>query len=244
MSWTKSQFKAIVCGAVLALLVIAILVGVFLRYLAPSNEAGLTSLRFDRSSRVEIDRHPELEFGTGPFTISFWFKTASQQKYLTFISKRVSTMGDGWVIHGQENNTFLFYTAGCASPTSTPQQFRDGLWHQVIFSRATNHMTIFFDGRSVGAGPDPCNHIDNHPIRIGMDAETGWHFEGEIAEVHLYNRALTLEEIAEEWNQGKGRKSAVTGGGLVAGYHFDESGNTAIDFSGKGHIGTLIRQAR
>jgi len=235
---------AMACGAALALLVIAVLVGVFFRYLAPSSESGLTSLRFDRSSRVQVETHPELEFGTGPFTISFWFKTTSQQKYLTFISKRTSTMGDGWVIHGQENNTFLFYAAGCASPTSTPQQFRDGLWHQLIFSRQTNQMTIFFDGRFVGAGPEPCNHIDHYPIRIGMDAETGWHFEGEVAEVHLYNRALTLGEIAEEWNQSKGRKFAVSGGGLVAGYHFDESVGPALDFSGKGHVGTLIRQAK
>src|SRR5437773_12139366 len=97
-SWTKSQLVALGTGAavgfVLLLTAVGLLAALFFR---PKEK--LTPMRFDLSNRVQIDSHPQLQFGTGPFTISFWFKTSSQQKYFTFLSKRVNTMGDGWVIH-------------------------------------------------------------------------------------------------------------------------------------------------
>ena len=106
-------------------------------------------------------------------------------------------------------------------------------------------MNIFYDSRLVGSGPDPCNHNDKHAIRIGMDGDKGWHFDGELAEVHFYNRGLNTAEVAEEWNNGKGLKKAVAAGGLVAGYHFaEQNGTAATDFSGNGHQATLIRSPK
>lgn len=245
MRLTKIELMAVISGGILALLLLILggaLAWHFTRTPATDSKQNLTSLQFDLSRRVEIASDPALQFGAGPFTISFWFRTTSKQKYLTFICKRENTMGDGWIIHGQENNTFLFYSAGCASPTSSPQQFRDGQWHHLAFVRSGTTLTIFYDDQQVGSGPNTCNYVDRHPIRIGMDADEGWHFDGDLAELHLYNRALSPAEIAEEWNQGKPRKTAVPAGGLVAGYHFDEhAGNEALDFSGYGHHGGLIR---
>jgi hypothetical protein len=101
-------------------------------------------------------------------------------------------------------------------------------------------MTFYLDGENVGSGGTQCNHSDNNPIRIGMDGDT-WHFEGEISEVHIYGRALSKKEAAEEWNNGRGLARPVTGGGLIAGYHFDEKqGDVAKDFSGNSHDGRLI----
>ena len=51
-----------------------------------------------------------------------------------------------------------------------------------------------------------------------------------------YSSPLTLNDSG-----GKGRFGAVPGGGLVAGYHFDEgSGGSAADFSGNGNTASLI----
>ena len=97
-------------------------------------------------------------------------------------------------------------------------------------------------GEHVGSGGTQCSHDDNNPIRIGMDGDgDAWHFEGEISEVHFYGRALGRDEVAEEWNNGQGLTGPVAGGGLIAGYHFDEGqGSTARDFSGNHHDGMLI----
>src|SRR5712672_3486742 len=66
----------------------------FLLYKSRTSER-LTALHFDLSNRAQIPNHPQLEFGTGPFTISFWFRTSSTQRYLTMISKRNNSMSDG-----------------------------------------------------------------------------------------------------------------------------------------------------
>lgn len=199
------------------------------------------ALKFNLSSRVEIPDDPALQFGSSPFTISFWVKTASERPLVSFISKRLNSLGDGWVVH-QDHGQLLFYCAGCASPKSQPVSIRDDVWHHIVVTRAGSLMEFYLDGKNVGSGETRCNHYDSNPIRIGMDGDgDSWHFEGEISEVHFYRRSLQYDEIAEEWNNGQGRTEPVAGGGLIAGYHFDEGqGSTAKDFSGNNHDGMLI----
>ena len=70
------------------------------------------------------------------------------------------------------------------------------------------------------------------------------HFDGAIDELQIYNRVLSPSEISELFNAGQGHCGAVAGGGLLAGYHFDEgSGTSAADFSGNGNTGALVNDA-
>jgi hypothetical protein len=199
------------------------------------------ALKFNLANRVEIPNGPAMQFGDSPFTISLWFKTDSERPYLSFISKRANSLGDGWVVH-QDHGQLLFYCAGCASPKSQPVSIRDNNWHHLLVARAGNLITFYLDGKNVGSGETRCNHYDNNPIRIGMDGDgNSWHFEGEISEVHIYGRALNRDEVQEEWNNGVEQAKAVAGDSLIAGYHFDEGGgNVAKDFSGNNHDGTLM----
>ena len=74
-----------------------------------------------------------------------------------------------------------------------------------------------------------------------MDAEpNGWHFDGDMAEVHFYNRALNNDEITSEWNSGQPIKGKVIGEGLVAGYHLGTGADSTADFSGNGPDGKWI----
>lgn len=210
-----------------------------IRTIRVSNSGARHALKFNLSSRVEIPNDPGLQFGDSPFTISFWVKTASERPLVSFISKRMNSLGDGWVVH-QDHGQLLFYCAGCASPKSQPVSIRDDQWHHLAVTRSGSQLIFYLDGKNVGVGETRCNHYDNNPLRIGMDGDgDSWHFEGEISEVHIYGRTLSSGEIAAEWNQ----PEVVAGGGLIAGYHFDEGqGDTAKDFSGNHHDGVLINR--
>ena len=206
-----------------------------------SDNGARHALKFNLSNRVEIPNSPQLQFGISPFTISFWLKTDSERPLITIISKRTSSSGDGWVVH-QNHGPLMLYSSGCCSTTSRPVSTRDGQWHQVALTRLNGILNFYLDGKNVGSGEDTCNHYDNNPILIGMDGNgDSWHYEGELSEIHLYRRALDANEVMEEWNDGLGLNGPVAGGGLVAGYHFDEGqGSVAKDFSGNQHDGSLI----
>jgi hypothetical protein len=236
MQWKDFKLALIITPVVLLAGVISTII--LYRLLYP---AMLPALRFDRSSRVEIPSAPDLEFGNRPFSVSLWLRTTTSQKNVTFIAKRASALGDGWGIFGQGDNQFLFYAAGCASPMSSPQNYRDGQWHHLAVVRHEARVDLYHDSQLVGSGPERCSFLDHHPISVGMDGERGEHLEGELAEVRIYNRALSPAEVAAEWSQGKGSSQSAAAPGLVAGYHFDEDGGgVARDFSGAGHDGALI----
>ena len=197
---------------------------------------------FDLTSCVKVESARELEFGRGPFSFSFWFRTTTTNRLLTFMSKRKSGLSDGWVMHSLEDHSLFFYAAGCATTKAPAPNSRDGRWHHVAAVREGDQLALYLDSEPVGTGDNRCNFADRYPIRLGMDADTfkGWHFSGDMAEVHFYNRALSAGEVAEEWNGGQPLPRAVAGGGLVAGYHLGESADAAEDFSGHGFSGMLV----
>lgn len=225
---------------VLILVPLALLAGVgsmlvLYRLLRPASSA----LRFNGFNRVEIPSAPDLKFGTQPFSVSLWLRTTTARKNLTFVSKRADALGDGWGLFGQGENQFLFYAAGCSSPMSSSQNYRDGRWHHLAAVRQNSRVDLFYDSQLVGTGPESCNFLDDHPILIGMDGVRGEHFEGELADVRIYNRALSADEVAVEWNNGNGNTQPVPG--LVGGFRFDEgAGDVARDFSGAGHDGKCV----
>ena len=199
---------------------------------------------FDLATRVQIESAPDFEFGRRSFTFSFWFRTTVTNRPLTFLAKRVSVMGNGWVMHSLDDHSLFFYAAGCATTKGHAPDSRDGRWHHVAGVREGDQLMLYLDSQLVGAGGNTCNFTDRYPIRIGMDAEAdkAWHYDGDLAEVHFYNRALSVAEVAEEWNGGKPLRRTVAGGGLVAGYHLGEGPQGIEDFSGNGHLGVWLQR--
>ena len=203
----------------------------------------LTPFTFHAIERVEIPTHSALEFGREPFSFSFWFRTTTLYRPMTFMAKRVHTLADGWVVSMTERDSLLFYAAGCATAKGAAPNSRDGHWHHVAAVRHENLLTLYLDGAPVGIGEINCNCGDHHPIRIGMDAEPGgWHFAGELAEVHFYNRTLQAREVQEEWNGGTPRRNASPLPGLVAGYHLGDETEEIVDFTGKGPEGAWVKE--
>ena len=235
----------VLCGAIFGLLFFRGQSSSTSVAIAPAPAAAgreISARHFELTSCVKIENTPDLVFGNGPFSFSFWFRTTTTNRLLTFISKRRSGLGDGWVMHSLDDHSLFFYAAGCATTKAPAPNSRDGRWHHVAAVREGDKLVLYLDRGPVGTGDNRCNFTDRHPVRIGMDGDAinGWHFSGDLAEVHFYRRALTAAEVAEEWNGGHPLPHAVAGGGLVAGYHLGEGADAAEDFSGRGHAGVLV----
>jgi hypothetical protein len=135
-----------------------------------------------------------------------------------------------------------------------------GYWDTPANSVALNslqHMAVVYDGSS--PNNDPVIYINGmaqaitvvaRPVgsptrnqatvwRIGNNPATSGTILGILDEFRIYNLPLTPAQIMAHYNTGQvvdGQNET----GLIAGWHFDDTGTTALDYSGNGNHVSLI----
>jgi hypothetical protein len=157
--------------------------------------------------------NPNLDFGTGDFTISTWIKTGTVANNKNLFNKGAGAGISGWrfgllngVPHVLIGDT-LGGTEGALGSTS----IADDTWHHlvVVFNRSSNAVG-YVDGKQVGtlAISTKSGSVDNASnLNIGNSFAN---FEGLIDEVKFYNIALSVEEIKQDYNN----KSFISFGSL------------------------------
>ncbi len=159
------------------------------------------------------------------FSIEFWMKTdgfAPVKDQVIIGRDDMPVTGLQWWVgvHNTDGlvSFFLRETNGIGSDLSGVGtiSLADGSWHHVVAVRdeSTNDNIVYVDGVEQGR----VNH--NYVTRFGsataelnigwLDAETGFHFDGLIDEVALYDRALPQTEIQEHHDAGRLGKGVDT----------------------------------
>lgn len=118
------------------------------------------------------------------------------------------------------------------------------VWHHLAFTYDSNagSVAIYIDGKTVASGSyqfGPVNLYDaslTDPVfHIGKSYNEKRWFNGDMAEVRIWNRALSADEI-----NAKGHFYGVdaTSDGLLAYWKLNGTGTHVEDYSGNGHHGT------
>ena len=172
------------------------------------------------SDYISIPSAAEVNFGTGNFTISIWFKTDDIVSTGTIINR-----GEGT---GATKRVFIRTNV----PTSNDVQWRlgdnsinnimtDGLtnfqlfdneWHHLVLVRSTQHMKFYVDGFFEEQLTDPlmaiANHNNGRPWLLGAQdsvvsnsSPMGNYFDGAIDDLRFYNRELSINEIIELYQE-------------------------------------------
>jgi hypothetical protein len=153
------------------------------------------------------------------FTLSCWFKTTQS----TGAGQWYTGVG---LIDGEVANTANDFglamvggkaAFGVGNPDvtiSSSLSYNDANWHQVTATRirSTGVITLYVDGSSVATGTGGTNSLTAPPtLRIGsiQTSNTGF-FSGSIANVQIYNKALSITEIQNNYNQYLPRFASVT----------------------------------
>jgi len=201
------------------------------------------------------DDYVSLPSGTIPesnLTIAMWINPASLPPLPSGVVLAAWGPLSGCFPSGQYLNLFtdrveIFTGCGEALRLDGPATLVVGGWQHVALTiDATGNDVLYFNGVQTVAG----NSRGGTPVVAGNDViGAAWvgnflppelHFHGAVDEVQIYNHVLSASEVGELYDAGKGHFGAV-GGGLVAGYHFDEgSGTSAADFSGNGSTASLV----
>jgi len=201
--------------------------------------------------------------GTNDFSYSVWVKyTASQigaimAKRLgspTFEQFSLFVAGD---YYGNTAGTYIAcddYKSG-GRYVNTVNTYGDGNWHYVVVTRNSTGVLIYVDGVSqtligTNGGSTPNLSIASK-LFIGCSGDNqtpgGIPFNGSITLVQAYNRAISAQEVRQNYNAGLARfnTSNVVKSGLILNLDASNTvsylttGTTWTDLSGNGYHGTL-----
>jgi hypothetical protein len=204
------------------------------------------------NSYVEIPNSNSLSVNT--VTIAFWFKSTQvwNAPYwpgsATFISKATAggASSDWTIIGGSETSGvnegriiagFGYTNGGDYLLFSKPGK-NDGRWHQCVVTSIQNgQMNLYIDGVLENSTTNSGGTITNtRPIQIGGDPFLGGKYlNGSIANIQIYNTALTPQEIQYLYQEGLGG-GPVRLQNLVAWWPLN---GDAKDYSGNNLHGTI-----
>ena len=178
---------------------------------APARTKGVLggALEFDGADdAVRLPYSDRLPLGTKDFTASLWFRytATTGEQPLLWMGGIGTTQPQVW-LRGEPANDriqgLITVRDGAAAPRSvsvrTTGAHNDGQWHRLALRRGGGRLTLFVDGTAVGAATDvPGSVSRNSPfgVHIGQRMDSRAFFTGAIDDVHVWDRALSDEEIA------------------------------------------------
>jgi hypothetical protein len=171
--------------------------------------SNLGSLSFDGVDDYVTASRPSSIVTGGSITISIWAKwTTGGETSQTLVDNNEfsSRPPQGFRLHDiPDINKRLSFTTNGSTLQST-FQVGDGTWRYVVVTVDTSTMKMYIDG-AVNSTTSVSGLATVQPnITIGY-RQTGFsdYFSGNIAQVSIYNRALTAQEIQQNFNALKGR---------------------------------------
>lgn len=169
---------------------------------------------------VMVPTAPNLNFGTGDFTICLWVNFASTVNEQILVEKWIQTNEPaetkGWTLTKLNNNVIRF--GGVAVPGEgsiinvAPPDIPVNVWFFVAVTRSGNAYMMYWNGELIGNATmlETLNFDSDASLKIGhrgnpddTPGSTDWrgfYLNGLVDEVRLYNRALSPKEIAGLFN--------------------------------------------
>ncbi len=150
---------------------------------------------------------------SGPqvFSAEAWFRTTSNAggKIVGFGNAATgnSTSYDRHIyLSGSGQVTFGVYP-GTARTITSSSGYNNGQWHHVVGTLGPNGMTLYLDGKRVGARGDTTSAQGYSGYwRVGGDNLDGWsatgssrYLNGDIADVAVYDSVLSRDDVNEHW---------------------------------------------
>lgn len=163
---------------------------------------GKPSLRFDSTSDyLRVANSQTLNFGSGSYSVSYWYKSAMEDSITGHFRKGDSPFnlnGRGWEFRTQYR---LFeFSRGTGSGSSPRLQYMapaGGRWYHitVVYNAASMLATMYVNGVALASTAYSNAYQDVFDLEIGRGRDG--YLNGELAEVLVYPRALTFEEVTQ-----------------------------------------------
>lgn len=145
---------------------------------------------------------PALSFASGDFSFAAYVRVGDALSTRTILDNRGSNGGYLFAISSSRRVTLRLTGAPSKLPYSSlsTMPLAPNRWHHVAVAvaRSTGTVQFYIDGNEAGSWPLQADIYSNTdaPLSIGRAAGGTAYFNDRLDEVHLYNRALSVDEIA------------------------------------------------
>ena len=167
------------------------------------------AMEFDGQSYVNV-----VDDGLGltsAITISAWFKQAvgggTLQQLIAEDTTGGTTRNWGIIIVSKKPNFQIWNASGGLAQPIAPTALTEGTWHHIVCTADgttnANGVKMYINGSQVAQATAAATGIRNSsvPLRIGATSSTpSYHFDGDIDEVAIWNKALALEDVQTIYN--------------------------------------------
>lgn len=176
-------------------------------------------LEFNGTSSV-VNVNPTFFDTPTSLTVELWLRPGLNQPNagmnpLGYADTTGTNSGTGIMIHNGSNSVYSFTASGSVrSNLATISSLNPGTWYQIVFTYDLSTTDFYGYRNSILNSITTCystyNVGSNFRLAIGKDARYPdssplRHYSGSIAIVKIYNRALSSQEVQQNYNALKGR---------------------------------------
>ena len=201
------------------------------------------SVLFSEKQYFKIDNHEDFQFGTGDWTIEYWWNATSgtgtnNNNYNSVINTLVYSgeVGTWRVGHTFAGNNRIYFATGTGSgftDVTFDVNVNDGEWHHIAFVRSSNTIIPFVDGvdrtadKTSGSTSDSSSHSTTNPVVIGYNYRDDDYIHG-----HLSNLRVTkgTAVYTSNFTPPTGELQKLSGTSLLC---FQSPGNILKEETGK-----------
>ena len=119
---------------------------------------------------LNVDPSSDFGFGTGDFTVEFWYRRTAANVGNVVLDMRDATAGDAALAVVEAASDALSVTvAGSAVLTSGNSSITNDTWHHIAVARASGTMELFIDGAQEASATVATDLAVSRPLTIGAD---------------------------------------------------------------------------
>jgi hypothetical protein len=146
-----------------------------------------------------------LDFGTNDFTVELWCKKSSAgAQYPKVISKGFYQVS-GWIVMTYVDSLIFAYGNPEQSVLYTFPYTITNKWIHGVITRISNQVTVYGNA-TPGTSATVANNLTSpYNFTIGANGIPGEFWGGNVSAVRVYNRALSAQEITQNYNATKTR---------------------------------------
>jgi hypothetical protein len=180
----------------------------------------LTNVSFDSSAKIVFDGtndYINIGVGTGinqfsgDFTVSLWAMRTAGGNYGNLIgdyyTNSTQTTGEWQIMMGPSSELNLYKVGPGYVINNIASGFSNNTWINVVVTRSGNLVTMYANSNAIATGTDSTSYgTVTGNLNIGIDGNNSSEpFPGKIDKVEIYNRALTSQEVKQNYQQYKTR---------------------------------------